>query len=192
MRDHLECVFSCHNQQVEIVYDIRDFQIRQAVLSCAEQFTGPTQSQIILGYLETIIASGHYPESVFSYFTVGLGKQKAIRFSCTPSDTPPQLMQLRQPESVRSFYNHYRCVRHIHSHLDHDSCDQRINFAFSEFGHNLLLFCRRHLTVQKLDGKFRKNLACKSLPFISGNLNITVSFGVRNPRTDKVGLLLRL
>ncbi len=54
------------------------------------------------------------------------GHQHAVRLLAASSHTPSQLMQLAQPESLRALDHHHRCVRHIHSDLDHGSRNEDV------------------------------------------------------------------
>ena len=81
--DHIEGVFACHHQQIEIVDDICDFQIGQAVLARAEKFARPADAQVVIGDLKAVVAAGHHFKPAFGDLVFRFGKQ-AGNMNCSP------------------------------------------------------------------------------------------------------------
>ena len=58
-----------------------------------------------------------------------------------------QLMQLRQPETLRLLHQHHCRVRHIHAHFNDRGGDQHSNFTLAESSENVVAFCRRQASM---------------------------------------------
>ena len=55
-------------------------------------------------------------------------------------DAPTELVQLRQPESIRPFDEHHGRVRNVNPDFDHRGCDEDIDLAIAEGVHRRVFF----------------------------------------------------
>ncbi len=155
--NHLECVPPGDHEQIVVVDDVGDLQIRQAVLAGAEHLARPTNPQVLFGDFEAVVGLGHDVEPALGHFVVCLGEQKAVGLRLAPPDSAAKLVQLRQAEAVGRLDHHDRRVGHINADLDHDSGDQHIDLTLAKTRHDPLLLGRGHLAVQQSHLKFRKD-----------------------------------
>ena len=113
--------------------------------------------QIAPRHLKAIGGFVHHLESLLRNRRERCFKQQnTLAFRRTASDTPAQLMQLRQAKSFRVLDHHHTRVRHIHTHLDHRGRDQYIQFARFKLRHDFALLRRLHFTVNQTDPRVRQ------------------------------------
>ena len=56
-------------------------------------------------------------------------------------------MQLRESETLRTFYHHHRGVGHVHADFNHGSSDEYLCFLLNEILHFIIARFTFHLTV---------------------------------------------
>ena len=64
-------------------------------------------------------------------------------------DSPPQLVELGQAESLRPLYQHHRRIRDVDADFDHRCGDQDIDLSRSKKVHHLLLLGERQPAMQE-------------------------------------------
>ena len=76
--DEIEGVYSCDCEQVEVVDDVCDFEVWQAVLTGAEEFAGAAEFEVVFRYFETVLGAGHDVESALRGLVLCVGEEEAV------------------------------------------------------------------------------------------------------------------
>ena len=83
-----------------------------------------------------------------------------------------QLVQLCQPETLGIFYHHHIGIGYIYPYFDDCGRYQYLNLIGAELLHNLSLFLRLHLAVQKPYMIVRKYIGAQMVGQLSSILQI--------------------
>jgi hypothetical protein len=98
----------CAFQQCPVTHDIPDLKLRQTRLPRAKHFTRPAQLEIFLRNDKTVGCLRHDPETLFRYRGLFVTRQQnTVTLFRAASDSPAQLVQLRQPEPFGMFDDHH-------------------------------------------------------------------------------------
>ena len=129
-------------------------------LLVAKQIAGAANVEIVAGKLEpgakTIEIGQHLQPFVGALGDRAIRRRRQISVGprLRPPDPPAQLIELRQPEAVRTMHHQRICARNIEPALDDRGRQQHVVFAVVEGAHSLFDLGRRHLAV----GSYRAHL----------------------------------
>jgi hypothetical protein len=113
---------------------------RQPALLRAEDVTRTPDLEIFLRDPKAVAGFLHNLEPLPALQALGLADQHAVGRMLTPPDAAPQLMQLRQPETLGVLDQHDGGIGHIDPDLDHRRGQQDLDFSGAKIGHHLLFF----------------------------------------------------
>src|SRR5207249_1741180 len=85
-----------------------------------------------------------------------LRQENAIRLIVAAANPAPQLMKLRQPETLRVFNHHYARIRDIDPYLNNGGSDQYVDFPCEEITHRVLFFVPEHLPMKQPESQIRE------------------------------------
>ena len=85
-----------------------------------------------------------------------VAEQDAVRLLRAASDAAAELMELREPESLRVLDEHHRRVRHVDAHLDHRRRDEQVDLAVAKPAHDVVALFARDAAVQQRDAPVRE------------------------------------
>ena len=132
-----------------------------AVLLCPEEIAGTTDLKITHGDLEATAKIGKFPDRMETFFRhfpqhfVSAVHQKGIRRPVRTSDTPAELIKLRQAKIVRVMDDHRVDIGNIQSGLYDCRGYQHINLTIDKVIHDLFQFTLFHLPMCKCHSGFR-------------------------------------
>src|SRR5205823_3790131 len=86
-------------EKIELLGDVRELHLRQAMLADAKELAGAAQAEVHLGDFESVAGLGHGAQAVLGVFGRAGGDENAIRRLGPTTDTAAELMKLRHPES---------------------------------------------------------------------------------------------
>ena len=75
------------------------------------------------------------------------------------TDTPTELVKLRETEAVGVLDQHHRRVRHVHTNLDDRRRHQHVDLAIAEGAHHAVLLRRTQLPVHQAQPQVREDIA---------------------------------
>ena len=117
---HKSCLLARQFQHVSIAQQIGHSKIRHPGLLRPEKLSRPTQPQVQLGNLETVLRTHHRVQPFLRFWrNLPTRHQHAIRLRRPAPNPSAQLMQLRQPKPLRVLHYHDRRVGNIHANLNH-------------------------------------------------------------------------
>lgn len=105
-------------QELSVGRQIPDPQTHDTVLCGADDISGPPEPQVLLGDIESAIMSLEDLEPGGRFARKIVRDGDAEGFVLTTADAAPELMQLRQTESIGVLDDHERCVGHVDTDLD--------------------------------------------------------------------------
>src|SRR5690606_5996738 len=101
---------------------VGELKVKHAALLRTGQIARPAQFQVYFGNFEPIIGAYHGLQPEFAVLTDFAARhQDAVRLLGTTPHAPPQLVELRQTESLGILNDHYRRVGHVYPYFNH-SC----------------------------------------------------------------------
>ena len=109
-----------------LVKDILTFP----ALADAEQISGASQLQILIGNIESVIGFIQDVQSCRRFFRFIGVYENAVALVFASSHTSSQLVQLCQTETFRIFHHHDGCIGHIDAYLYYSCRNQYINIFF--------------------------------------------------------------
>src|SRR5207249_11480302 len=131
---------TCALEQRPVAPQVRELQIGQARLPRAEQLSAAAKLEIDFRQLESVRRRDESLEPrdgrVGELFARARD-QEAVRLLSGTSDSPAQLMQLRETETIRFLHDHDRRVRDVDADLDHGRRDEDVELAGLELRHQL-------------------------------------------------------
>ena len=135
-------------------FDAGDVETRHAALPRAEHVAFAAQLQIFLGDAETVFGLAHDGETCFRRNTERRAvEQETARARSATADAATQLVQLRQPETLRVLDHHHARFRHIDADLDHGGGDQEPGPPGGKLLHGMILLHAAHPAVDQTDGR---------------------------------------
>ena len=152
----------------------RQPQVWHTRLLRVEQCALSAQAQVLVGEIEPVGGADHRVDASprLLVLLVGFVEQDARAGMFAPADTPPELVQLREPEPFRVLDEHHGGVRHVDPDLDHRGGDQQVGSSRAEALHDLVLVLRTHPTVQELDAQVGEHLGRETVGLGLGGLHL--------------------
>ena len=87
-----------------------------------------------------------------------VGHEHAIRLVRAAPDTPPQLVQLGQPEPVGALDDHHRRGGHVDAHLHHGRAHEHIQLPIPEAAHDRITLGGLEPAVDHAHAEWREQL----------------------------------
>ena len=113
----------------------------------------PRNLRSLLGNQESIVGLPHDPKARPGGIAQRLGveEETGSRGHCRGRRAASELMQLRQPETLRVLDHHHRRLGDVDADLDNGGRDQEIELAGAERRHDGILFAALHASMQQAD-----------------------------------------
>ena len=135
----------------EVVEDVADAELGEAVLAGTEELAGAALAEIGLGDLEAVGGLGHDLEPLGGLLAATVGDQDAEAVLAAAANAPAELVELGGAEAVGVLDDHDRRVGHVHADLDHGGGDDGVELSGDEGLDGLLLLGRFERAVQEAE-----------------------------------------
>ena len=99
------------------------------MLARAEKFARTAQLEVFVRYFESVCRRLHDLHAPLRRVVFGVRDEDAGGFILPTPDSPSELVELREPEALGVFYNHYHGVRHVDADFDDCCRDEQLCFA---------------------------------------------------------------
>ena len=175
-------------QQVGIVGEAGQGQIRQTRLLRAQHLAGAPQAQVHFSNLEAIGAADEHLQALASLGVVAPMQEQAVGCRRTPSHPAPQLVQLGQAKTFGMLDHHHARLRHIHPYLHHRGADQHLALTAGKGADRRLLGFARKAAVQQTNLQIDEHLLGQVSVLLHRRAEIEL-FAVLHQRQHHIGPL---
>src|SRR6266446_1608403 len=164
-------------KQLSVAQRIGDVKAEVAGLASAEEFARSTKLQVSLGDFESVGSAHHGLEPHASFVRHARGRdQNTMRLIRAAANTPAKLMELREPEALRVFDDHYGGVRHVDADF-HDRCrDENLRLILAKALHDFVFFVAGEPSMQQVHLQFWKRLFRKALVLFDRRFQFELRF----------------
>ncbi len=162
------------------------------MLARAEKFARTAQLEIFVRDFEAVGCRLHDLHTPLRRVIFGVRDENAGGFILPAPDSSSELVELREPEPLGVFYNHYHGVRHVYADLDDRRRDKQLRFALGKRLHNFFLVRALHLAVHQPNRVTAKIAALQFIGVFHGGGEFRVALTLVNERTDYIPLSPRV